>query len=157
MTGLDLDLAAVRAEDLFRRLGHEVDTLALSCRICNRRVSGPAAMLAHERGGSHADVVDARVHNMTMNQSHASYDDPWWCGICGKSSGCKGAFADHLVGSGHREASKVESHSWTKRYVIRAICEELRRRNLQVPRWCPSELYEVRSGWCPACCCGWHR
>ena len=60
-----------------------------------------------------------------------------FCTVCGKVPDDVDA---HCAGKGHCRALKVETESWSARFVILSICDELRRRGLEVPKWCPVEL-----------------
>ena len=137
MYGEDLDIEAIPDDMLIRRLRIAVDTLSLICRICYIQSSCEEAARAHERGAGHADVVDARAHYMTMAPYHVAP----FCNLCGKVPSDVDA---HLAGKGHRKASQVEAKAWSARFVIVSICGELRRRNLEVPDWCPERLSYAR-------------
>ena len=133
LAGADLDMYRIPVEVHHLRLRNSLDSLRLICRICNCRSSSEGNAEAHERSDSHKEAIDARAHHATMMPFHAVP----FCNVCGKVPDDVDA---HCAGKGHRKALKVETESWSARFVILSICNELRRRGLEVPEWCPAEL-----------------
>ena len=129
----DLDMCRIPVEVHHMRLRNSLDSLRLICRICNCRSSDMHNAEVHERSDSHEEVVGARTHHATMMPYHAVP----FCNVCGKVPNDVDA---HCAGKGHRKALRVETESWSARFVILSICDELRRRGLEVPEWCPAEL-----------------
>ena len=66
-----------------------------------------------------------------------------WCDFCGKDVH---DVAAHIAGKGHCKAVKVESNAWSARLAVQLLCDELRRRDLAVPEWCPERLYLTQRG-----------
>ena len=133
MAGADLDIRGIQEEVLLLRMRFALLSLGLICRVCNCRSSSKVHAEAHERSDGHYEVLDARAHHATMMPFHAVP----FCTVCGTVPDDVDA---HCAGKGHRKALKVEAESWSARFVILSICNELRRRNLEVPEWCPVEL-----------------
>ena len=133
MTGADLDMSRIPTKVLLLRMKFSLVALSLICRFCNCRSSNRGHAEAHERGNRHEEAVDARTHHMTEGPFHAVP----FCTVCGKVPDDVDA---HCAGKGHRRALKVETESWSARFVILSICDELRHRGLEVPEWCPVEL-----------------
>ena len=142
MSGEDLDLEAMDQGTIYQRLQLAVDSLSLFCRICNTHSSCKAAAEAHERGNGHLEKVDSRTHRMTVIE--LGYPrSAHWCDFCGKDVH---DVAAHVAGKGHCKAVKVESNAWSARLAVRLLCDELRRRDLAVPEWCPERLYLTQRG-----------
>ena len=142
MSGEDLDLEAMDQGTIYQRLQLAVDSLSLFCRICNTHSSCKAAAEAHERGSGHLEKVDSRAHRMTVLE--LGYPrSAHWCDFCGKDVH---DVAAHVAGKGHCKAVKVESNAWSARLAVRLLCDELRRRDLAVPEWCPERLYLTQRG-----------
>ena len=142
MSGEDLDLEAMDQGTIYQRLQLAVDSLSLFCRICNTHSSCKAAAEAHERGNGHLEKVDSRTHRMTVIE--LGYPrSAHWCDFCGKDVH---DVAAHIAGKGHCKAVKVESNAWSARLAVRLLCDELRRRGLAVPEWCPERLYLTQRG-----------
>ena len=136
MSGEDLDLEAMDQGTIYQRLQLAVDSLSLFCRVCNIHSSCKAAAEAHERSNGHLEKVDSRAHRLTMLE--LGYSRPaCWCDFCGKDVH---DVAAHIAGKGHCKAVKVESNAWSARLAVRLLCDELRRRDLAVPEWCPERL-----------------
>ena len=142
MSGEDLDLEAMDQGTIYQRLQLAVDSLSLFCRVCNTHSSCKAAAEAHERGNGHLEKVDSRTHRMTVIE--LGYPrSAHWCDFCGKDVH---DVAAHVAGKGHCKAVKVESNAWSARLAVRLLCDELRRRDLAVPEWCPERLYLTQRG-----------
>ena len=142
MSGEDLDIEAMDQGTIYQRLQLAVDSLSLFCRVCNIHSSCRAAAEAHERGNGHLEKVDSRAHRLTMIE--LGYSRPaYWCDFCGKDVH---DVAAHSAGRGHCKAVKVESNAWSARLAVRMLCNELRRRGLMVPEWCPERLYLTQRG-----------
>ena len=142
MSGEDLDLEAMDQGTIYQRLQLAVDSLRLFCRVCNVHSSCKDAAEAHESSNGHLEKVDSRAHRMAMielGHSRLAY----WCNFCGKDVH---DVAAHTAGKGHCKAVKVESNAWSARLAVRLLCDELRRRGLVVPEWCPERLYLTRRG-----------
>ena len=142
MSGEDLDLEAMDQGTIYQRLQLAVDSLSLFCRICNTHSSCKDAAEAHESSNGHLEKVDSRAHRMAMielGHSRLAY----WCNFCGKDVH---DVAAHTAGKGHCKAVKVESNAWSARLAVLLLCDELRRRGLAVPEWCPERLYLTQRG-----------
>ena len=116
------------------------------CRICNRSATSEEAMVAHERGSRHEEVVEYRARRLTLLEITGSYDHSRWCNVCGKESPNDGAFDEHLRGAGHRESVRVENMVWMNRLAIMTLREELLRRGEEIPMWCPRIRLPLREG-----------
>ena len=142
MSGEDLDIEAMDQGTIYQRLQLAVDSLSLFCRVCNVHSSCKAAAEAHERSNGHLEKMDSRAHRMTVIE--LGYSRPaCWCDFCGKDVH---DVAAHCAGKGHCKAVKVESNAWSARLAVRLLCDELRRRGLVVPEWCPERLYLTQRG-----------